>query len=110
MLVAVALANIPGRVSAAVTLAASRGELLYSQNADLDCSKLHAMTDAELPFNVARLSVGGVTPGTPVSYRWSIAKKIDGVLAADLDLGPGEETSAVSGMCAEFGNACVLTR
>jgi hypothetical protein len=107
---AVAAAAMPA--GASVTLTASRNELLYSQDADPDCSKLHAITDdGQLPFNVARLrsSVQGAPAGQAVGYKWSLRKKSAGLLAADLDLGPGGETSAVAGMCAEFGNACILT-
>src|SRR5207253_2419498 len=32
-----------------------------------------------------------------------------GVLVADLDIGPAGQSGAVAGLCAEFGDACVLT-
>ena len=66
--------------------------------------------DRQLPFYVARLNVEGVPSGVPVSYRWSVAKKAAGLLAADLDLGPMAVTSDVIGMCSAFGNRCVLTK
>lgn len=104
---------LASRSEAAVTLGAVRTELLYSQDADPDCSELHAIEDdAALPFNVARLraTVTGANPGTPVSFRWALVDGSAGLLAADQDLGPAGETPAVSGMCAEFGNACLLTK
>jgi len=48
-------------------------------------------------------------PGVPLVYRWSLPSNAQGLLAADLDLGPAGEAPSVTGMCAEFGNACVLT-
>ena len=94
-----------------VSLRTFRTELLYAQSADVDCTMLHKITDdSQLPFDVARLSVEGVPSGLPVRYRWSIAKKAAGTLAADLDLGPMAQTSDVIGMCSAFGNACVLTQ
>ncbi len=95
----------------AVTLSASRSELLYSTDANPDCSKLHKLSNAALPFYVTRIqaTVEGAPAGVPIRYRWSIGKGQAGMLLADLDLGPGQETSAIDGMCADFGNACVLT-
>src|SRR5438128_2995767 len=113
LLVVVAHLCLPIGVDAAVGIGVSRGELLYSQKGDPDCTKLHMITDdTMLPFNVARLhaTVDGAPAGQPLSYQWSIAKNANGILAADLDIGPGGEVPAVSGMCAEFGNACVLTQ
>jgi hypothetical protein len=101
-----------GRAEAAVSVSASRSSLLYAQNANPDCSMLHAVTnDAKLPFYVARLraTVEGAPAGAPIVYRWSLPAKAKGLLAADLDLTPGGATSSITGMCAEFGNACVLT-
>jgi len=95
--------------AAAVTLTPTRTQALYSTSVDPDCSKLVKTADADLPFNIVRLRVA--VDGTPagLGYHWSMPKKSKGTLAADLDLTPGVEESAVSGMCAEFGNACVLT-
>ncbi len=98
---------------AAVSASASRNELLYSQNANPDCSMLHAITDdSMLPFYVARLraTVQDAPAGVPLVYRWSLSSSAQGLLGADLDLGPGGEVPTISGMCAEFGNACVLTQ
>jgi hypothetical protein len=109
---ALMLNALVGRAEAAVSLSASRTSLLYSQNANPDCSMLHAITDdAKLPFYVARLrtTVEGAPAGDPVVYRWALPAKAKGLLAADLDLTPGGATSSITGMCAEFGNACVLT-
>jgi len=53
---ALTLGALVGRVEAAVSVSVSRSELLYSQNANPDCSMLHAVTDdVMLPFYVARL-------------------------------------------------------
>jgi hypothetical protein len=96
---------------AAVTLTASRSELLYSGGADPDCAALHAtMDDTLLPLHVVRLRAvaDGADPGG-VRYRWSMPRPQVGTLAADLDLGPEEQTAAIRGLCAEFGNACILT-
>jgi hypothetical protein len=96
---------------AAVSVSTARTELLYSQNADPDCSKLHAVTDdSQLPFYVTRLrgTVDNAPAGVPIVYRWSLPSSAKGLLASDLDL-PAGQTPAVSGMCADFGNACVLT-
>jgi hypothetical protein len=110
--VAVLAALIPAiRAGAAVTLTVSRPELLYSQSADPDCSALHGLDDPDLPFNVVRLTAnvdGGPFP-KGLAYHWSIPKAAEGLLAADLDLGPGAQNFALAGMCAEFGNECVLT-
>ena len=96
---------------AQVSLPASRTQLLYAQSADVDCTALHKITDdGQLPFYVARLHVEGIPSGLPVRYRWSVAKKAAGLLAADLDLGPMAVTSDVIGMCSAFGNMCVLTQ
>jgi hypothetical protein len=106
------LAALVGRVEAAVSVSASRTEILYSQNADPDCSMLHSVTDdAQLPFYVARLraTVVDAPPGVPLVYRWSLPSNAQGLLAADLDLGSAGEAPSVTGMCAEFGNTCVLT-
>lgn len=94
----------------AVTLVASRPELLYSTDNDPDCSKLVNISDAALPFNITRLHaiVDGAPAGAALTYHWSMPKGNVGTPAADLDLGPGEQTSAIDGMCADFGNSCVL--
>src|SRR5262249_29486706 len=76
-----------------------------------DCSKLHAISDdTKLPMNVVRLraTVDGASPGD-VRYRWSVPPGQVGTLAADLDLGPADETAAVRALCADFGSACMLT-
>ena len=109
---ALTLGSLVGRVEAAVSISAARTELLYSQNANPDCSMLHMVTDdAQLPFYVTRLraTVEGAPAGAPIVYRWALPAKAKGLLAADLDLTPGGATSSITGMCADFGNACVLT-
>jgi hypothetical protein len=97
---------------AVVSASAARTELLYSSEADIDCSKLFKITDdLKLPRNVARIRAvaSGARDPAQVRFRWSMQRKGAGTLAADLDLGPLDQTSAVSGMCADFGNACSLT-
>jgi hypothetical protein len=97
---------------AAVVLTAPRTELLYSSDTDVDCSELFKIRDpAPLPRNVARITavVTGATDPSQVRVRWFLPRPETGVLAADLNLGPQDQTSAVTGMCADFGNACVLT-
>src|SRR5262245_62648141 len=108
---ALTLGGVAGRVEAAVSISASRTELLYSLNANPDYSMLQAVTDAQLPFYVTRLraTVEGAPAGASLVYRWMLPAKAKGLLAADLDLTPGGSTSSITGMCAEFGNACVLT-
>ncbi|HKA29251.1 MAG TPA: hypothetical protein VKH82_07745, partial [Candidatus Binatia bacterium] len=65
----------------------------------------------QLPFYVTRLraTVEGAPAGASLVYRWMLPAKAKGLLAADLNLTPGGSTSSIAGMCAEFGNACVLT-
>src|SRR5881628_354026 len=102
---------LPGRAGAAAILTASRSELLYSAEAEPDCSALSKNSDAALPFNVVRVTA--VVDGAPpeqVRYRWSFPNPAVGTLAADLDLGPSQETPAIQALCAEFGNACTLTQ
>jgi hypothetical protein len=96
-----------GRVS---LTAAPRTDLLFSSGEDPDCTELSAKTDAELPLHVVRLRA--LVDGAPLEgarYVWSLPQPEVGILAADLPLGPEEQTSAIRGLCAEFGNACVLT-
>ena len=96
---------------AALNMTASRSELFYSDEADPDCSTLSKLPDDQLPTNVVRLRAvlpAGVDP-TQVRFRWSLPKPQLGTLAADLDLGPSDTTAAVRGLCAEFGNSCILT-
>src|SRR5262245_31326202 len=109
---ALTLGVLAGRAEAAVSISPARTELLYSQNANPDCSMLNGVTDdAQLPFYVTRLraTVEGAPAGASIVYRWKLPAKARGLLAADLDLTPGGSTSSITGMCAEFGNACVLT-
>jgi len=110
VLVALAQLGAASAASADVTVGVSRAEALYSSDAMIDCSKLHAITDdTKLPFNVVRLRAAAVGETGPVTFHWSMLKPAAGTLAADLDLGPTDQTAAIDGMCAEFGNACVLT-
>ncbi len=96
--------------SGAMSVDKSRAELLYSQESDPDCSMLSMLPDDQLPQHVVRLRavVDGVAP-EQVRYRWSVPKPGLGSLAADLDLGPADQTAAIRGMCAEFGNSCLLS-
>lgn len=102
---------VAASAGAAVTLTATRTELLYSTESNPDCSKLFALADAALPFWVTRIyaTVDNAPPGVGLTFRWSTSKKQKGMLLANQNLGPGAETSAVDGMCADFGNACLLT-
>ena len=100
--------------AAQITLTASNTNLLYSKDANPDCSALSKITDdAQLPRNVARLRVAvpGGTEGRALRFAWSTKKSAKGTLAADLDIGAaGAEVPAIDAMCADFGNACVLTK
>jgi hypothetical protein len=96
-----------GRVS---LTAAPRTDLLFSSGEDPDCTDLSGKADADLPFHVVRLRA--LVDGAPLEgarYVWTLPQPEVGTLAADLPLGPDEQTSAIRGLCAEFGNACVLT-
>jgi hypothetical protein len=94
-----------------VGLTTSNANLLYSCDANPDCSNLHkVMDDTQLPQNVARLKVVGAPSDRPVRYIWSMKKSAKGILAADLDITPGGATPAIEAMCGEFGNACILTK
>jgi hypothetical protein len=102
--------GLPAATRGAASVVASRAELLYSADANPDCSQLSQRADGALPLNIVRLRAT-VTDADParVRYRWSMPRPAVGILAADLDLGPGDETSAVRALCSEFGNACILT-
>ena len=106
----VAVLSSAAPTRAAVTLTASRAEALYSADPDPDCSKLSKLPDGQLPLNVIRLhaTVAGGAPAD-ARYHWSVPPKQVGMLIADLDLGPGQQTGAIQALCAEFGNACTLT-
>jgi hypothetical protein len=104
--------GLPRAASGQIGLTASRSSMLYAAQANPDCSMLSKTDDAALPFYVARLRVVGAPAGGSVRYHWSMKKSDKGLLAADLDLGTGGQSSApaaVSGMCADFGSACILT-
>jgi hypothetical protein len=107
IVVATGLASSAAR--AAVTLTASRPDVLYSADGDPKCSELSQLADDKLPLNVIRLRATVDNATGPVRYHWSIPHPQMGILAADLNLGPAEETAAIRGLCAEFGNACILT-
>jgi hypothetical protein len=91
----------------------SRTELLYSTDANVDCTKLHMETDGtKLPFNVVRLRAlanGAPIDLSTVKVQWSFRGTTFGTFAADLDLGPTGSQPTVTAMCAEFGNECLLT-
>ena len=104
--------GLPRAASGQIGLNASRTSMHYAAQANPDCSMLSKTDDAALPFYVARLRVVGAPAGGSVRYHWSMKKADKGLLAADLDLGTGGQSSApsaVSGMCADFGSACILT-
>jgi hypothetical protein len=97
----------PNRVS---LTAAPRSDLLFSGGDDPDCTVLSATPDDQLPYHVVRLRAlvdGASAEGA--RFQWSLPQPEVGTLAADLPLGPDEQTSAIRGLCAEFGNACILT-
>jgi hypothetical protein len=109
-LVAAALLGLATQAESRVTLVASRAESLYSIAGTPDCTDLSQRPDAELPMNVVRIRA--VVDGAPtdgVRYQWTMVGKQLGTLAADQPVGDGEQIPAVQGVCAEFGNACVLT-
>src|SRR2546427_10208537 len=111
VLLTLLMVGFPRAAAAQIGLSASRSSMLYSAEANPDCSILSKITDAAaLPFNVTRLSVLGAPAGRPLTYHWSMKKSEKGLLAADLDLSAGEGSApaAVSGMCADFGSACIL--
>lgn len=109
LVVLVGQLGLTPRAGAVVALTPSRREMLSSADANPDCSKLSQLADDALPLNVVRIHAtvdGGPPPGV---IRWSLPRPQVGTLAADQDLGSAEQTAAVRGLCAEFGNACVLT-
>ncbi len=107
-LVAGVVSAVPARGE--VTLTATRTEVLYSADSKPDCSTLFKTTDDALPFNVSRIRavVSGAPAGVALGYHWSVTGEA-GIVAADLDLGPEDETPTLIGMCGSFGNACILT-
>src|SRR5207253_492367 len=67
--------GLPRGAAGQIGLTASRNSLLYSAQANPDCSMLSKITDdAALPFNVARLKVLGAPAGGSVRYHWSMKK------------------------------------
>ena len=97
-------------LGAAVRLAATRAETLYAADAMPDCSKLSKLADDGLPLHVVRLRAeADGAPADQIVYHWSMRAPAVGLLVADLDLGPTAQGAAVAGLCAEFGDACILT-
>src|SRR2546425_216298 len=97
-------------LGAAVQLTATRTETLYAADAMPDCSKLSKLPDDGLPLNVVRLRAqADGAPASQTTFRWSMRGRDFGLLVADLDIGPSAQSAAVAGLCAEFGDACVLT-
>ncbi|MGH7896046.1 MAG: hypothetical protein ACREQL_15345 [Candidatus Binatia bacterium] len=88
-----------------------RTELLYSTSKDVDCTTLHQTDPSTLPFNIVRLGaqVDGATPDPSIRLKWTIKGNALGALAADEDLGPTGMVPTVTAMCADFGNACLLS-
>ena len=107
VVVPVALASQAG--AARLTVTASRTETLYSQTNEPKCSDLSKVADADLPFHVVRLSVVQAVTDGSVRYRWAEPSPAVGVFAADLDLGPDDQTRLIRSLCTELGNSCVLT-
>jgi hypothetical protein len=107
MTAAVVLALAAQAQAAKLTVTPSRTETLYAQSEEQDCTELSKVPSANLPFHVVRLSVESpVTDGT-VRYRWS--EPSAGSFAADLDLGPDDQTRLIRSLVADLGNACTLT-
>ena len=85
-------------------------ETLYAADAMPDCSKLSKLPDDGLPLSVVRLRAqADGAPAAQTTFRWSMRGRDFGLLVADLDIGPSAQSAAVAGLCAEFGDACVLT-
>src|SRR5262249_9819770 len=75
-----------------------------------DCTNLHTTADGALPYNAVRLHAAvEAAPAGHVRYRWSAPNPLLGVLAADMEIGTTGEQPAIRSLCAELGNACVLT-
>jgi len=105
--------GIASPVRAAVTLTASRAEVLFSAEDNPDCGQLHGIVDsAQLPLNVVRLTVlvNGQVPPAGTKIKWSFPDPGVGILAADQNLGSTDTSAGIVGFCAEFGNECTLTK
>ena len=101
-------ASLAGPLGAAVRVTASRSETLYAADAMPDCTKLSKLDDAGLPLSIVRLRAeADGAPAEQTTFRWSASGL--GLLVADFDIGPAGQSGAVAGLCAEFGDACVLT-
>jgi len=102
--------SLAAPLEAAVQLTATRAETLYAADAMPDCSKLSKLPDDGLPLSVVRLRAqADGAPAAQTTFRWSMRGRDFGLLVADLDIGPSAQSAAVAGLCAEFGDACVLT-
>lgn len=101
-------ALLAGPLGAAVRVTALRTETLYAADAMPDCAKLSKLADDGLPLSIVRLRAeADGAPAGQTTFRWSASGP--GLLVADLDIGPAGQSGAVAGLCAEFGDACVLT-
>ncbi len=99
-----------GQAAGRVTVTASRVELLNSGDGDTDCSALFPQDDAALPLNVTRLrATVDETAAGPVRFEWSLPAGAAGLLLADQNIPPDEQAGVIRTVCAELGNACVLT-
>jgi hypothetical protein len=114
MILAVAAAlGAASPARAVVTLEASSAEVLYTADENVDCAKLHAITeDEQLPLNAVRLRVliDGQPPPDGTKIKWSFPDPAVGILAADEDIGPTDNSAGIVGFCTEFGNECTLTK
>src|SRR5207247_3984829 len=98
--------GLPRAASAQIGLSASRSSMLYSAEANPDCSILSKTDDAALPFNVTRLRVLGAPAGRPLTYHWSMKKSEKGLLEEDLDVSAGGEgwaPGALGGRITAYG-------
>ena len=98
--------------AARIPVTPSRAELFFSTSQDADCSMLHKTVDAELPFNVVRLTASPNTsvPADQLTFQWSLPNPAVGMLAADDDIPQDETTHVIRSFCAEIGNQCILTK
>src|SRR5947199_367373 len=101
-------ALLAGPLGAAVRVTALRTETLYAADAMPDCAKLSKLADDGLPLSIVRLRAeADGAPAEQTTFRWSASGP--GLLVADLDIGPAGQSGPGAGLCAEFGDACVLT-
>src|SRR5262245_37493990 len=95
--------------AAKLSVAASRSEMLYAQAQDADCTALSTTPSSALPLYISRITASaplGVSPDQ-IRFQWDLPEK--GVFLADQNLGPDQQASVITGLCADVGNGCTLT-